>query len=547
MKQEKLNIRALILLLFAGLFLVFSCKQDEEVYPRTRLFQPVLNEDLYTVNNTIVVNMGKMKQAVKYKIEVSRDSFLTTDYTFETDTNYVILNKETIGEDLLWFTIYQVRATAFADVAEYNSLASLLGSVRTQKFPSNMGTPTYFDVLDTRARIFWTPSGAPITNIKVYAGDDLRLTNPLLEFDVTDEDRMVAEKIVGGLTGSTSYQIAIYSDTNVRGWELYSTREELVSGDNVYDLTGIDTVVNLAAMIPDMIDGAIVLLEGGKTYLAGGYGFDKSVAFIAGYSFTPALPIIDCTSNFNLSEGGNVGYVTFKDIDLTAPGGFSGRYVFNTNVSANINEIKFESCRIHNLRGVVRMKDKGPGLLENYTFLDCVIDSIKDYGILTVDMNNWACNNILIKNTTISKAQMLFTSKNNTNTFVIDGCTISEAPENGRQMFRWREAGQDNVAEGISITNTIWGHGWNMTGGDVYTVDGFDGLANTNWIIINTYATGDFGIADGKDAIPGFPSFTYSGMAADLWTDPYNSTFNFKDIGFAGKSDSGDPRWRIGL
>ena len=193
------------------------------------------------------------------------------------------------------------------------------------------------------------------------------------------------------------------------------------------------------------------------------------------------------------------------------------------------------------------MKDAGPGVLDKYTILNCVIDSIKDYGILTVDRNDWACNNILIKNTTISKAQMLFTSKNNTNTVVIDGCTINEAPENGRQMFRWREAGQDNVLEGINIVNTIWGRGWNMTGGDVYTVDGFDGMGTTTWIITNTYATGDFGIAEGKDAIPGFPSFTYSGMSNDLWVDPDKGNFNIKDNSFAGKGDSGDPRWRVGL
>ena len=549
MRINKFNIKAGLILLFTAIIVVFSCKKDETVYPRTRLFQPVLNEDLYSEDNTIVVNMGKMKEAQSYYFEVSRDSFNTTDYTFESDTNYVIIDRQTVGEDLLWFTIYQVRVTAYADETLYNSLPSFLGSVRTQKFPSNMGTPSNFDVLDTRARVFWTSVGAPISNIKVYAATDLRLENPLSETEVTVEDRAAMEKIVGGLSPETGYQLAIYSDETLRGWEVYTTKPALVSGDNVYDLTGRDTIVNLAAELPDMVDEAIVMLEGGKTYEAGGYAFDKSVAFISGYSFTPALPVITCQSNFNLADGANVGYVTFKEIELTSPGvnGFNGRYVFNTNVSANLGEVKFESCRIHNLRGMFRMKDAGPGVLDKYTILDCVIDSIKDYGILTVDRNDWACNNIMIKNTTISKAIMLFTSRNNTNTFVIDGCTISQAPENGRQMFRWREAGQDDVINGITISNTIWGHGWNTTGGDVLTVDGFDGMPNTTWIITNTWATSDFGIAEGKDAIPGFPSFTYSGTAPDLWADPYNGDFNIKDNGFAGKSDSGDPRWRIGL
>ena len=550
MKSEKFNVKILLLLFVSALATIIACNQDEEVYPRTRLFQPVLNEELYSVDNTIIVNMGKMKEAVKYKIEVSRDSFLTTDYSFESDTNYFILNKETVGEDLLWYTIYQVRSTAIADLTEYNSLPSLLGSVRTQKFPSNMGAPTYFDVLDTRARVFWTTSGAPINKVKVFAGDDLRLENPLSEFVVSDEEKLAAEKIIGGLTGSTKYQIAIYSDASVRGWEEYNTRPPLVSGDNVVDLTGIDTgIVNLAAVLPNVADGSVILLEGGKTYLAGGYAFNKSIEFINGYSFTPALPVINCVSNFNLGAGSNVGYVSFKNIELTAPGvdGFNGRYVFNTSVSSNVGEIKFSSCKIHNFRGVLRMKDVGPGVLDKFTIEGCVIDSIKDYGILTVDINTWKCNNISIKNSTISKAIAFLVSRNNSNSVVIDACTINETPEKARPIFRWREAGKDNVTNGISILNTIWGHGWNTTGDVDYLVDGYDGLTGTNWIVSNTYATGDFGYVVGKEQIPGFPSFNYSGTVNDLWTDPGKSIFIFKDKGFAGKSNSGDPRWRIGL
>ncbi len=545
MKINKVNIRIIFILLIAGLIAMNACKKDD-IYPRTRLFQPVLNEDLYSVDNTIIVNLGKMKEAKNYTIEVSRDSFLTTDYTVHADTNYLIINKETVGEDLLWFTLYQLRATALADDTQYNSLPSMLGSVRTQKFPSNMGTPSSFDVLDTRARVFWTTSGEPITSIKVFEASDLRLANPLATFDVTDEGRLAAEKIIGGLTPSTSYQIAIYSGETIRGWELYVTREPLVSGENVVDLTGIDTVVNLATVLPGVADGSVILLEGGKTYLAGGYAFDKSVAFMSGYSFTPALPIIDCNLNFNLSDGSNVDYVTFKDIHLTATdNGFGARYVFNIDKSGTVGEIKYESCVIRTLRGVSRAKE-GSGTLDKFTIIDCRIDSIKDYGILTMDKNTWICNEISIRNSTISKAIMFLTSRSNSNSITIDGCTLNEIPEKGRQMFRWREAGQDNVLNGITISNTIWGHGWNTTGDVDYLVDGYDGMGSTNWIIINTYTTSDFGYATGKEQIPGFPSFYYSGPATQLWTDPYHAIFGFKDTGFAGKSDSGDPRWRIG-
>lgn len=542
----------LIPLLFVAAILVFAaCDRDLEEFPRTRLFQPVLNEDLYSVENTIVINLGNMLEAESYLIEVSRDSFETVLYMFETDTNFVVINEETVGEELLWYTIYQIQVTAFADDTSYNSLPSFLGSVRTQKFPSNMGVPTYFDVLDTRAKVFWTPVGDPINRVMVYSIDDERLSSPMRVFNLLQADIDSNQYIVTGLEPSTSYQIAIYSGSVLRGWEIYTTREAQISGDNVVDLTAIpdSTVISLNYRLPDVADGSIILLAGGITYNADGFAFDKSIAFVSGYSFVPALPIIDCSSNFNLAEGSNVGYVTFKDIHLTASdNGHNARYVFNINTSATLGELKFESCVIRTLRGICRMKDNGPGTLDKYTISNCMIDSIRDYGVLTVDLPSWQCNEILIENSTISKSRGFLTSYTNTNSITIDGCTLHELPEVTRIAFRWRgDPGQNNVLNGISIKNTIWSHGWDFAASGSTAIDPFEGMDNTNWNIINTYATSDYAVTVGNDPIPGFPSVLYAGTAAQLWTDPYNSIFDFLDTGFAGKGDSGDPRWRIGL
>ncbi|WP_167607222.1 DUF5123 domain-containing protein [Maribellus sediminis] len=542
----KINIKSLVYIMLAGLLGIIACNNDDEVFERTRLFQPVLNEDLYSEDNTIIVNLGNMKQAENYFIEVSRDSGVTIDYSFTVDTNYFIIDENLVGEELLWYTLYQVQATANADESQYNSLPSFLGSVRTQKFPSNMGTPTYFDILDNRAKVFWTPSGSSITTIKVFAADDARLTNPLSVKELTEEEMSASEAVVGGLSPATEYQIAIFSGETIRGWEVYQTREALELGDNVIDLTGIDTMVNFATALADATEGAVVVLEGGKTYEAGGYEFNVSLAFVSGYSFVAALPVIDCNSNFNLLDGATVGTISFKDIKLTASdGGFGGRYVFNIDKSGTIDEIKFDGCVIRTLRGIGRMKG-GEGVLNNYTINNCQIDSINGYGVISVDKNTWACNNITLKNSSISKCQYFLVSRNNTNSLTISDCTINEAPEKGRQLLRWREAGQDEVTN-VSITNTIIGHGWNMTGEEDYAIDGFDGMASTNWNVVNCYTTGDFSYGEGKDEIPGLPIGNYTGSVNDLWTDPGNAIFEIKDNGFAGKNDSGDPRWRPGL
>lgn len=545
MKRKQINIVRLLLIFVAALAVFNACKEDEQ-YDRTRLFQPVLNEDMYTIDNTIIVDMGKMKEAKSYLVEVSRDSFVTTKYSVEVDTNFVVIDEQLVGEELLWYTIYQVQVTAIADAVDYNSKASFLGSIRTQKFPSNMVAPTIFDVTDTRAKVRWVNSGLDITMIKVFALADERLSNTLLEFDVTTDDVAEQMKIIDGLTPLTAYQIAIFSGENIRGWETFTTKEAMVSGDNVYDLTGLegDTITALADTLPSVVDGAIILLEGGKIYPTGGYAFDKSVSIRSGYSFVEALPTIECSTNFNILDGSTIGSINFKDIYFT--GDFGGNYVFNIDVSGTVGEIKFESCTIHSLRGIARMKG-GTGTLDKYTIADCVVDSINGYGVISVDVDTWSAGDILLENSTFSKIQYFLVSRSNTNSLTIESCTLCEVPDVGREMLRWRgAAGANDIINGVKIYNCIFGFGWDMDAEETHGVKGFAGLTNTLIDIKNTYTTNDFVFSSSE--LPAFPNFVYTGTTTDLWVDPLLGVdFNFKDKGFAGKGDCGDPRWRIGL
>lgn len=312
------------------------------------------------------------------------------------------------------------------------------------------------------------------------------------------------------------------------------------NGQDVIDLSEIDNPAILTDTLPDIPSGATVLLGPGKTYNAG-YAFDKSVILKSKDPSNELMPLIDCTVNFNFADGANIDSIIFMDLEIF--GEYDSRYVLNSNVAATVGELNFNGCKIHDLRGILRMKDNGPGSIEKYTIDNCVITKIRDYGILTVDMPNWVCNNILIKNSTIYKCRAFITNKNNSNSVVIDGCTINEIPQATQRLFRWREAGQDNVAEGITIKNTIWGHGWdeNVTGDTGF--DGFDGLGSTEWKVENTYATNDLIFQTGKDTIFALLENVYAGEAGDLWNYPYEGDFTFLDEEFAGNGSAGDPRW----
>ncbi|MBN2611479.1 MAG: DUF4957 domain-containing protein, partial [Bacteroidales bacterium] len=463
MKKIKFNITRTLLALIAGFLIICACEKEED-YPRTRLFSPVLNESLIAEGNTIIVNMGMMKGAVSYTLEISRDTFKTIDYTIDVDTNFVILDEISLGKALKWNTLYQIRGTAHAEDAQYDSKTAPLGVIRTEKFPSNMTVPTSFDLLDSKVKVRWTTAGQPITEIKVFSLADEDLENPLLEVEVDDVARDSAFLVVGGLTSLTSYWIAIYSGEDLRGWEMFTTIEPFLAGDNVIDLTGIANTSVLADTLPAIPGGSIVLLEGGMTYNILTYGFDKSVTFMKGYSFAPSLPTINCSNNFNVAEGSIVDSIIFKNIAFI--GSFDANYVFNIDKSSTIGEIRFENCEIKSLRGIIRMKG-GTGTLDKFSIINSVVERIRDYGILAVDVETWSTSNILLENSTFSKCRSFMISRTNSNSLTINNCTLCEAPKVGTYMFRWRTAGNDNVTNGIKIYNTIWGHAWDedVTGG----------------------------------------------------------------------------------
>lgn len=551
MKILNFRIYGLFLALAAGIILMSGCK-EEETFAKTRLFRPVLNEELMAELNTIIVNIGNIREAVSYTLEVSRDTFATIDYTVEVDTHYVVLSEAVLGDELLWNTLYQVRATAHAADPAFDSKESDLGNVRTERFPSILNIPGVNDVIDVAARVTWQTLGAPVTKVRTFAPDDIKLDNPLAEYDVSAEGQEAGEAIVAGLDPETEYQIAIYSGETLRGWETYVT---LVKGPdpsdpNVVDLTDNEDPDAVGAAVMAAADGNIILLKKGVLYNFPSENLTRSITIRGAYGFGAQKAILFTTGNWNIENGATIGHIRFVDLELRGED-IGGDYVFNPNndMTTTVDELTFDNCVINHFRGIIRVRSSV--YVRNYTINDCIVHNIGGYGIFTADTDGdggAAIDNITLSNSTFSKVNTFMTSRQNSQSLVIDACTVSEAPTTGGRLFRWRGGdGFNNVINGISITNTVWGHGWDegMTG--AYDIRGREGLENTTFNIVNTYATSDFSFSEGTE-IPGFPALNYSGTAADLWVAPYDGlNFNFKDAGFAGKYDAGDPRWRAEL
>jgi len=559
MTTKKFNIGGVLFIITLCAIFFYSC-DEEKIYPETRLFRPVLNQDLQAVGNTIVVNMGNLKKAVSYTVEVSRDTFKTIDYTIQSDTSQFVINDELLnGDPLFWATLYQLRAVAHAEDPQYDSKVSDLGNVKTQQFPTILNTPKSYDVIDVAARVSWLVAGAKVTGIKVFAGNDLKLTTPLLEFVVPDADQESGETfVVQGLDPATKYQVAIYSEDELRGWVDYQTLVQDIdpAASGVHDLTGATDPTAVATEVAAAADGDVILIARGSKFDMPTVALNKSITIRAAYGFQPKKAMLYNTNgNWNIAGGSTIDHIRFVDLELRG-GNFSGTYVFNPATdNISVNEITFENCYINTMRGIMRIRNNNV-VIENYNIINTVVDSIGSYGLLTTDTNvngppstTAQVHNILFQNSTFNHLQFGLSTYNNMQSITIESYTFSNmvTTESGNYIFRFRGgAGNNDVINGISIKNSIFGPGWNISGTATNNIRGKDGLPNTTIEVINTYGTSDWAFIATYE-ITGLPSSTYLGTQTALWVDPAKSNFNFKDTGFAGKYNTGDPRWRIKL
>ena len=159
---------------------------------------------------------------------------------------------------------------------------------------------------------------------------------------------------------------------------------------------------------------------------------------------------------------------------------------------------------------------------------------------ITVDVVTAKTDNIIIRNSTIYKAEKIITSRNNSISVLIENCTINEAPIGGGGSYYvdYNTAATNNVTNGITINNCIFGIGKANAG--ARTIRGVRANAATTINASNNFRTFDQ-VSLGND-IPSI--ITYGKTSLELFMDPYNGNFKIIDGTFPGRNTSGDPRWR---
>lgn len=540
----KTNIYTKYVLLLIGLMILFgsSCQKEwgaELQGDVPRLFRPVIKGSLQATGNYIEVAWQKSIETKTFKVELSIDTFNTITNTVEVqDTSGAII------EDLLWEQLYQVRVTAIHSTdPQKNSLPADFGEIKTPRFPTIVESPVSSDAGLNSILFKWRNEGDPVTTIKVVNPENETVfqTIPLTSGDIDNQYILVEE-----LQPATSYTIELYSDERFRGSNTYTTKEP-ISGD-VVDLQNEEpSTVNLSDVVHDAVAGTTIILKRGATYEIGSaLNFSKTVTLISGVDpmVTEKAKIhLNGISNFNITANSNIAKIEFNDLELyTNDAG--GKYLFNpSGLTANIDELIFNNCIVHDVRGVARFR--GNITVGQYTIENSIVYNVGGYAVMCVDDATAKVNNFTFNNSTLYNADLFIVSKNlSSGKVVVSNSTLYNAIQSNNRYF----ADYNGFApsEGIEVTNVIFGRAKGSNSAtptyDIFGIRYGGGTLMLN--SSNNHGASDFQWRSNSAQM--YPEVTiYTKPSTDIFTDPDNANFKIKDNGFPGRENAGDPRWRM--
>lgn len=517
-------MKKILFILVTAVSVFSACKKTDNLGVAPRIFRPQKAGELLADSNTIVASWLRVADAKSYMVQISRDTFKTVDATITTDSSAAVIKK------LLFNQLYQVQVKAIAPDTSRNSNWSFIGAVKT--LSSILKIPGVDDITFNSIRVRWTTKGAPVSSIRIVKTADGSVVSNvnLTPSDVTNE-----YKIISGLTPDTRYTIFLYSGADERGYVDFNSKAPF-SG-TVIDLTGISNRPGvLADTLPVIPSGSTILLKRGEQYnISSSFAINKSLTITSAPDLsTTAQAKIFFTSNFAFAAGANIDFVEFNDVFLYSDN-YSSRYVFNNTNSANVGSLRFLNCKAEIFRGFVRLQS-GALNLSNLVINNSIIDSIGNFGMINIAASS-KIENISFTNSTFYKIEFLVSSAQNSTSVIVDNCTFNETPlgSNSRYFFDY---GSLNVANGISISNSLFGIGKNSNG--AFTVKGVRAGSSTVISGTNNYRTADY-VSGGND----IPNITTSNRTSvQLWQAPASGDFKIMDATFPGRNSTGDPRWR---
>ena len=538
--KTKINTRQIFFWLVAATMLTAACSKMPVENPLIRLFKPVVASDPAVQGNQITFSWLKINDAVSYTAMIGRDS------TFNAPDQTITVGKDTsnvVFSNLLWDQSYLIRLQAKAGDPSKDSKFVLV-SVKTGKFPTILVPATSNDLTDYSIVVRWVNTGAVATSIKVAKTDGtLVKTVALVAGDIT-----AGYKEIQGLNGTTTYVITIFSGTTLRGTQNYTTIAAPNLGNLVIDLrsiTGRPTVLSDTMALAS--SGTVFVLRRSETYSC-----NTTAAFVLSKSIKViCLPGPGTPAQLNyLNEtdiSGAIDSIKFSNVSISglkSDGISKVSYMFNTTsgYNCNVGQISFENCTVKSFgNAIVRLQTGAApwGIINKVFVNNCIINDIgisSGYGIFHAangSANGNKINNFEMRNSTCYNFTkgVLVNSMANSTSALVESCTFNDLISGGNFFMDFNTYTVSSVA----INNCIFGKTK-----DPLLSKGVRASAGTSIVTNNCYNTSDFFTA--ANNIPGLNAF--SGLSTDLFNDPANGVFTFKTTSYAGKSSTGDPRWR---
>ncbi|PWS32362.1 DUF5123 domain-containing protein [Pedobacter paludis] len=484
------------------------------------------------VNKTgVKLSWNVVPNAKTYTIEV----FETADFS---GTAFKIVKDITAAQlpytvtGLAGNTQYAIRVKGVGDGIQDSKYVSVSVKTEPEQIFQDVNAAK---LTSTSVTLNW-PAGENVTTITLNPGSISRALTPA--------EIAAGEVTFTGLTPKVTYTSTLLLNAAIRGTKSFTTPAQLPTGSDVVVLAATD---DLAAMIQAATKSTrFVILEGSK------YNSDVAFTLPAGIDISiigevaPIKPIVSFTQIILPLTGGKLH---FENVDLTAYAKGDEtttrrQYIINQSTATNFDEVSFENCNIRNFVNTpMRIQSSNAITINKFIVNNCIIDNISvadagpgagNYAFINSNVATGKINNITLTNNTFSNIGygLILHNVSPSLSVTIENNTFYNVVGDGRYFIDYNA---QTIANGFSFKNNIVA----KTLSPLATARGIrSGTAPT---VANNFQTSDVVFA----ANP-IPSITaYTGASTSLFTAPTTKNFKIKDDGFAGKSTSGDPRWRL--
>ncbi|MDR1343548.1 MAG: fibronectin type III domain-containing protein [Prevotellaceae bacterium] len=532
-KLQQFAIYSLLLIAAVSCLTMQACKEEDSITEEApRIFRPT---GLFTkvTETSVTVTWNAMPDATSYTVEVSKDSLLfesIIDRYVVTDLTYTLDDLDGGTENGI---VYSVRVRANSADMEHDS--KLVHTTFTIK-PENLFKGYYSRVtgLGTLS-ISWTP-GKTVTSVRLTPSSGEAET-----YTISATEMSSGTKTIDNVPND-AYTVDLYNDDIRRG-----SMSAKMFGD-VFLAGGAD----LSAAIAAAADNAVIVLASGATPFAASdinLPANKTVRIVGAHAEDRAvLQPSEGKNVFVLADNSNL-FVENLEFDGQYPDNQS-QYGINHGTAVIFGTVAFENCLIRNFgRSAVRL-NHGSAYVDTVRLNRCIFRNMGSNGNYSLVQTNVAGAKMDVVEITsctmqdVSGGVMYNAGAVAFSSFTLQNCTFYDVFVNQNQGF-FR-----SVAAAVPATSTIEGVIVGKLKLNTGVVRLFDqGAANgapaTSSNNYKTYGKNEEDKGDcWLNSSYAMEVQEYARLSTDLWVDPENGDFHFKDVGFSGAATAGDTRWR---